>query len=933
HDAETGAGLLNMTAAVHLAKVTKPEEHSTPALLSPETWSGEGVYTPGERAVQNVIVPPEWRRWYYGWLNDSNPSDTFAFSIDEPTPLQFSLNVLGSAVLRKNGQVVLEGKYDGTMLYAGADGKLDPGTYVLTVDRGNLSRIDEYKLVMNFVEGSQGKEMPIVDHLPSPEPVQPPPDNPPVTDISEWIKKMAEKRAEEAILEAYEAQKGKLGNALEDIQVHWKAFNGVNVPAVQYFDGGYIIWNGVSAIPYFTGTGHKLPNLDLPETIAPIWQPTPKANRFDVPDGRHTYPNMRGSSEYWVELDGNKNDISLAARDTTLAHPDLRTTVYRDFGGGRLRQVPLTDINSDDNYLNYKDLPPGKYLIKVDVEQNKANIPYRMIVNLDQAGDTGIKAWNINRESVNGKLAGQRIVRSDHVGLPSGDRDLYVFTTDDMATQLRFAVRSQDSDGSEADRQRLLDGDVRVRILDEGGKQIGEPVDSKSREPLFGAQWLEPNSKYYAEVTALNGTKTNYDVVLNFNRLKADGRYEFTNLQGEFDYEFTVDGTNRDLKTAVRSKNGQDMSNIYRPVLYRKVNGTEKIVTPTSTANGISHYETLPKGYYRMVADPILAVHPHLLNQKYTFVHNLDQAGQHRSDARDLGNIGGKRVTKNDFVGKDRTDEVDYYKFSTGSDPYLLQFAVRHGSGNDNLRLEGDVEFALYDKNGKELKKVNSSNLKSIYGTYELKPNSEYYVRVKDKSGDGDGGNYHLVLNAEVKRNTGGGSEPNPTYIYKESDYLNALYQDGTGNRITSRRNDGYHNTGRAFDSYGGKWNSSLYALVGGEVIEAKNGKQIKDWGYNGTVAIYNRELNKTFIYWHLVEGSINESLQGKIISPGTLIGREGNTGLSYGVHTHVEIHNGRANANMSNPSYPQSPANSGRLHIPSIFQEAVRKGLVKLYR
>ncbi|MEM6398896.1 MAG: hypothetical protein AAF757_01505 [Cyanobacteria bacterium P01_D01_bin.116] len=56
-----------------------------------------------------------------------------------------------------------------------------------------------------------------------------------------------------------------------------------------------------------------------------------------------------------------------------------------------------------------------------------------------------------------------------------------------------------------------------------------------------------------------------------------------------------------------------------------------------------------------------------------------------------------------------------------------------------------------------------------------------------------------------------------------------------------------------------------LYALTGGEVIEAKNGKDIKgtkeieDWGYNGTIAICNKELNKTFIYWHFDEGSIDE--------------------------------------------------------------------------
>ncbi|MBD2121870.1 S8 family serine peptidase [Trichocoleus sp. FACHB-262] len=50
-DGETGAGLLNIAAAVHLAKATRPEEYDVPAMLIPETWSGEGKVMPWERAV------------------------------------------------------------------------------------------------------------------------------------------------------------------------------------------------------------------------------------------------------------------------------------------------------------------------------------------------------------------------------------------------------------------------------------------------------------------------------------------------------------------------------------------------------------------------------------------------------------------------------------------------------------------------------------------------------------------------------------------------------------------------------------------------------------------------------------------------------------------------------------------------------------------
>jgi len=94
-------------------------------------------------------------------------------------------------------------------------------------------------------------------------------------------------------------------------------------------------------------------------------------------------------------------------------------------------------------------------------------------------------------------------------------------------------------------------------------------------------------------------------------------------------------------------------------------------------------------------------------------------------------------------------------------------------------------------------------------------------------------------------------------------------------------------------------------------------------------VAIYNQDLNKTFIYWHFAAGSINEGLEGQTITAGSRIGTEGNTGYSFGAHTHVEIHNGRANIDMA---YGQAPANGGRLNVETVFQDAVRKGLVKLF-
>ncbi|MEQ8756921.1 MAG: S8 family serine peptidase [Coleofasciculus sp. G1-WW12-02] len=55
-DKETGYGLVDIAAAVALAKETQPEAYTPQSILSPLTWSGEGTVIPGERPVR-VTVP------------------------------------------------------------------------------------------------------------------------------------------------------------------------------------------------------------------------------------------------------------------------------------------------------------------------------------------------------------------------------------------------------------------------------------------------------------------------------------------------------------------------------------------------------------------------------------------------------------------------------------------------------------------------------------------------------------------------------------------------------------------------------------------------------------------------------------------------------------------------------------------------------------
>jgi len=67
-DTETGTGLLNMAAAVGLARTTTPMDYEVPATLIPETWSGEGQVTPSERAANAPFWPNVQPASFSAWV-------------------------------------------------------------------------------------------------------------------------------------------------------------------------------------------------------------------------------------------------------------------------------------------------------------------------------------------------------------------------------------------------------------------------------------------------------------------------------------------------------------------------------------------------------------------------------------------------------------------------------------------------------------------------------------------------------------------------------------------------------------------------------------------------------------------------------------------------------------------------------------------------
>ncbi|MEM9217122.1 MAG: PA14 domain-containing protein [Cyanobacteria bacterium P01_F01_bin.150] len=291
----------------------------------------------------------------------------------------------------------------------------------------------------------------------------------------------------------------------------------------------------------------------------------------------------------------------------------------------------------------------------------------------------------------------------------------------------------------------------------------------------------------------------------------------------------------------------------------------------------------------------------------------------------------GEHLPHNNFAVRAYTQaqfDGGEYKFKVSGDDAFQLFAKRFDDGSNRW-------YSIQD-GGRQMNSGAPDSWVTSYGQKEYTvtlPKGFYDLHFSFAEAGGD-----AIFDLTWEKI--GGSSPNPGYTFRDADYLNALYQDNTNNYMGPNNHNYDHRIREAIDSSDKDAIKEVHALVGGEVIEAFNGVDIRstfrrnpvlnDWKKNGTVAIYNQELNKTFIYWHFAAGSINQSLKGQTISAGSRIGIEGDTGYSFGSHTHVEIHNGRANINMA---YGQAPANIGRLNVENVFQDAVRKGLVKLFQ
>lgn len=176
-DAETGAGLLNLAAAVQLAQNTAGEDYIPVPWVAPETWSGEGIVTPLERAVSggtsiNTAIVQTSNVFIDEGRLDAEQSERYhQFTVNESGHFKWTSTKSNNSTQHPIVSVV---KSDGTSAWhefqelsggggttaitvdglqpqseISSGGFLDAGTYYLKL-RGNSTSAIDYRLETTF---------------------------------------------------------------------------------------------------------------------------------------------------------------------------------------------------------------------------------------------------------------------------------------------------------------------------------------------------------------------------------------------------------------------------------------------------------------------------------------------------------------------------------------------------------------------------------------------------------------------------------------------------------------------------------------------------------------------------------------------------------------------------------------------------------------
>jgi len=791
-DQETGAGLLDLDQAVERAKVTRGLSYRPQKSLISNRWTIDRDVTAGERAVQNYRIAHPWgRRIYKGYLDQNNSYDQLKFTLNRPSYLQFSFpNTGGSAELytasgrpRRLTKATTHHE-NRNILYSNAH--LGPGNYYIKVNKGRRSNIN-YDLTMNFdaqspntIDGKYYLPRPVLAKKPSFKKPTPKPSK----DLAKILQELAEakarrereearrkrererKRREEQEKREAEANARKAidlvkeknsdwlgevkrnGQGRKDVEFDWNTQLDNRVAAIKYFENGYIIWNGIHGVAYKEGSG-----LSRGQKA----QPDPRQVRlhdWGLHNGRVEYGSYIGELErddyykFSVEkLDGfatNKHMLQFALRNNghgDISSKDAQFQILDEKFNPIFLNTPWEpEKNTGKVGLTYLDSLPDGQIYYVRVKPEKDNLDYKVIMNLDSAGqDYSYPARNV------GYLRGRQQFR-DYIG-NRGDTngDYYKFYVDDKSF-LRFSLGELEP-GSKI-KAEIVDGDNRVLPLD-------------SFDGTYGDVTLE-KGHYYLRLLPEGDTSTNYVLTTQMAEELGEytGRHEFQNRDlwdDEAYYRFTVGEQGaRDFHLKLKQREGFTNVELHRDVGSGIVNS--ELVRPDFSqgtpqgpkklfftgANSGNQNEDLYRRYDNLAPGRYI-VKVNLdsdfdSSAKYDLAMNIDLAGNSLENARDLGDLSDKRVELEDFVGWNKGDPEDFYKFTTDNREIRLQFALRDitaGPHIDVLDENGNViPLKEFDDGGGER-----------YGNVVIPPHGTYYLRVKAPDDRDDSTNYKLVVN------------------------------------------------------------------------------------------------------------------------------------------------------------------------------------------
>jgi hypothetical protein len=791
-DQETGAGLLDLDQAVERAKVTRGLSYRPQKSLISNRWTIDRDVTAGERAVQNYRIAHPWgRRIYKGYLDQNNSYDQLKFTLNRPSYLQFSFpNTGGSAELytasgrpRRLTKATTHHE-NRNILYSNAH--LEPGNYYIKVNKGHRSNIN-YDLTMNFdaqspntIDGKYYLPRPVLAKKPSFKKPTPKPSK----DLAKILQELAEakarrereearrkrererKRREEQEKREAEANARKAidlvkeknsdwlgevkrnGQGRKDVEFDWNTQLDNRVAAIKYFENGYIIWNGIHGVAYKEGSGFSRGQKA---------QPDPRQVRlhdWGLHNGRVEYGSYIGELErddyykFSVEkLDGfatNEHMLQFALRNNghgDISSKDAQFQILDEKFNPIFLNTPWEpEKNTGKVGLTYLDSLPDGQIYYVRVKPEKDNLDYKVIMNLDSAGqDYSYPARNV------GYLRGRQQFR-DYIG-NRGDTngDYYKFYVDDKSF-LRFSLGELEP-GSKI-KAEIVDGDNRVLPLDYFDGTYGDVTLEKGH--------------YYLRLLPEGDTSTNYVLTTQMAEELGEytGRHEFQNRDlwdDEAYYRFTVGEQGaRDFHLKLKQREGFTNVELHRDVGSGIVNS--ELVRPDFSqgtpqgpkklfftgANSGNQNEDLYRRYDNLAPGRYI-VKVNLdsdfdSSAKYDLAMNIDLAGNSLENARDLGDLSDKRVELEDFVGWNKGDPEDFYKFTTDNREIRLQFALRDitaGPHIDVLDENGNViPLKEFDDGGGER-----------YGNVVIPPHGTYYLRVKAPDDRDDSTNYKLVVN------------------------------------------------------------------------------------------------------------------------------------------------------------------------------------------